>query len=181
MQSINTALKKISDFFGAIALFFMAFLMLGTSIDVTVRAIYGRSISGVFELAELSMVLVVFLGLGWTKIDDGHIRVTLLLDRMSERTQRIMETISWALAALLLLLLAMPATNEAIHSFEIREFRWGYIEFPIWWAKIVLALGLWFGFIQMAVYTVQVAIFGREKKALDFGIDIDETEDLIRH
>lgn len=163
MQSFEPFLKKLSDLFGYIALLFMAFLMVGTSVDVTVRAIFGRSISGVFELAELSMVIVVFMGLGWTKRDDAHIRVTLLLDKLSPNKQRVLETISWALAAILLLLLAIPSTQEAVHSYAIKEFRWGYVEFPVWWVKIILAVGLWFGFLQMLMDTLHVAIYGVSK------------------
>lgn len=153
-----------SDWLGYVAMFFMAFLMLGTTVDVVVRSIRGSSISGVFELAELSMVLVVFLGLGWTKLDDAHIRVNMLTQQMPPGLQRVCETIAWGVAALLMLALAVPSTVEAAHSFAIREFRWGYVEFPIWWAKIILALGLWFGFLQMAFDAVCTALFGRRER-----------------
>lgn len=164
MVHLEKFFQTVSDWLGYIALFFMGFLMLGTTLDVLVRTIRGRSISGVFELAELSMVLVVFLGLGWTKLDDAHIRVTMLTARMPPKASRFFEALAWAFAALLLVFLAVPASGDAIHSFAIREFRWGYIEFPIWWAKIILALGLWFGFAQMLFASVQTAVFGVSKK-----------------
>jgi len=163
MVHLERFFQKVSDWLGYTALFFMGFLMVGTTLDVLVRAIRGRSISGVFELAELSMVLVVILGLGWTKLDDAHIRVTMLTTRMPVKALRFFETLAWGFAALLLLFLAIPASEDAIHSFAIREFRWGYIEFPIWWAKIILALGLWFGFFQMLFASVQTAVFGVSK------------------
>lgn len=169
MKRLESLFNTLSNWFGIIALACLLFLMFGTTVDVVVRAITGRSISGVFEMAELSMVLLVFLGLGWTKRDNAHIRVTILLEKAPHNVRRVLETVSWGMAALLLLLLAIPSSMDAMHSFEIREFRWGYIEFPIWWAKIALAVGLWFAFLQMALQCLQTAITG-ELPAIDDGI-----------
>lgn len=166
MQRLENFFRTASNWLGTVSLFFMAFLMFGTTLDVLVRSLRGRAISGVFEMAELSMVLVVFLGLGWTKLDDAHIRVTMLTQRMPAMMQRICESLAWGFAALLLLILAGPATEDAIHSFAIREFRWGYVEFPIWWAKIILAFGLWFGFLQMLFEAIRTAMFGVRRSTI---------------
>src|SRR5690606_39956114 len=95
----------------------------------------------------------------------GLIRVTMLLDRAPHSARVVMEIISWAMAALLLLLLAIPSTQDAIASTAIREFRWGFVQFPIWWAKIVLAVGLWFGFLQMAFEVLRLIVTREIRRA----------------
>lgn len=158
MTKLHTLFRQMSNLFGIIAVLCLLFLMLGTTLDITVRAITGRSISGVFEMAETSMVLLVFLGLGWTKLDNAHIRVTMLVERAPHKLQILLEVIAWSMAALMLLILASASTQDAIHSFSIREFRWGHVQFPIWWAKIALAIGLWFASLQMLFKALCIAI-----------------------
>lgn len=157
MEGLNRSLNRISGLFTWIALLFLAFMMLAITVDVIARGASGRTVPGLFEMSELSMVMVVFMGLGATLIDDAHIRVTLLSDRMSPKISRLMGGAGWLCAALTFLLLAWPATDEAIYSFSIREFRWGYFEVPVWWAKIAVAIGLWFAALQALVHALRVA------------------------
>ncbi|CAB3638136.1 TRAP transporter small permease subunit [Achromobacter pestifer] len=146
---LGAALRAISNVFGAIATLFLLFLMFAITLDACVRFFYQHSIPGVFEMSELSLVVIVFLGLGWTQMDDAHIRVTLLHKRVPPRVAQWMDALAWLAAAAVLVTLAYPATGEALESVQIREFRWGYVEVPIWWTKVIVAAGLWFGALQM--------------------------------
>ncbi|SHL84167.1 TRAP-type C4-dicarboxylate transport system, small permease component [Paracoccus solventivorans] len=157
MDILNATVRRVSDVLGWVAMVFMAILMFGVTADVAARAIYGQSVPGLFEMSELSMVMVVFLGLGWTLRDDAHIRVTMLTDRLAPRPRRLAGGLAWLCAALVFLLLAWPSTQEAAYSFSIREFRWGVVQIPIWWTKIALAAGLWFAAVQAVVKAVLVA------------------------
>lgn len=161
-------LKRIENFFaamtGSIAVVFLAFLVVGTSIDATMRFLFNRPISGVFELAELAMVICVFFGLGWAQQDRKHIRATMLVERLGPRARSIADALAWGLSAALLLAFALPATSAAQESLAIREFRWGSMQLPIWWVKIILAAGLWFAFVQMLLSCVEAmkeAVSGR--------------------
>ena len=102
--------------------------------------------------------MVVFMGLGATLLDDGHIRVTMMTDALPRPWSRGCTSLAWLFAGLTFAMLAWPATREAIYSFSIREFRWGYFQVPIWWAKIAVAAGLWFAALQAAVHALRIAL-----------------------
>ncbi|KAA8607617.1 hypothetical protein AL036_09805 [Salipiger aestuarii] len=149
MNVIQATLRIVSNLFGVVAMLFLAFLMFGITADVIMRGLTGDPLSGVFEMSELSLVMVVFMGAMWAQRDRAHIRVNILSQRLSGRAHRAIMAFGWGCGALALLMLAWPATQEAVYSVSIREFRWGYTQIPIWWTKVGLALGLWFAAIQM--------------------------------
>jgi len=151
----DRVLRFIANLTGAIALGFLGFMMVGITVDALVRTFVGSPLPGLFEMAELSMVMIVFMGLGWTQMDQAHIRVTPGRKFLPARAVRLLDALAWLLAALMLAALAWPSTLEAIESVAIREFRWGYLEVPIWWAKVAVAFGLWFGALQMLVCAAQ--------------------------
>ncbi|WP_101674728.1 TRAP transporter small permease [Alloalcanivorax mobilis] len=173
MLVIEKLFRGLTDALGAAALIALAFLMFAITVDVSVRAITGQPISGIFELSEIALVLIVFLGLGWTQRDNAHIRVDALVNLAPAALARAMNAFSWFAAALALGLLAWPSTIDAAHSFEIREFRWGSIQFPIWWAKIILAAGLWFATVQMVLYGL-LALIGRVPTRADGAVTVQE-------
>jgi len=149
LAACDRLLRGIANATGWIALGFLCFMMVGTTVDALFRTAVGQPVPGLFEMSELSMVMIVFMGLGWTQIDDAHIRVTLARKWLPEAAARMLDGFAWCAAALALAVLAYPATLEAMESVAIREFRWGYAAVPIWWAKAAVAFGLWFGAVHM--------------------------------
>lgn len=152
MEGLNRFLERLAQLTSWVALAFLLFMMLAITTDVIARATVGQAVLGLFEMSEMSMVMVVFMGLGAALIDDAHIRVTMLTDALPTGAGRACTALAWCLAALAFVLLAWPATKEAAYSFSIREFRWGYFQMPIWWAKIAVAVGLWFAAVQAFVH-----------------------------
>lgn len=168
LTRLNRLMDGVARVTSWVALGFLAFMMLAITADVVARATIGRAVPGLFEMTEMSMVMVVFMGLGATLIDDGHIRVTMLTDRLPSPLARASTALAWGLAALTFVLLAWPATLEAEYSFSIREFRWGYFQVPIWWAKIGVAAGLWFAALQAAVHALRIAVKQVDLPAPDY-------------
>ncbi|MEY8828891.1 TRAP transporter small permease [Sedimentitalea sp. XS_ASV28] len=158
MNLIRRCLNLISNLCGAVAVLFLAFLMFGITVDVFARVVGGRSISGIFEMSELSLVMIVFMGAMWAQRDRAHIRVNILSQRMKGPSHRLVMGLAWLCGALALAMIAWPATQEAIYSVSILEFRWGYTQVPIWWTKVGVALGLWLAAVQMCFSALDVFV-----------------------
>lgn len=146
---------KISDYYRRVVIGLsvlagvsLAVMMLSTTFDTILRYFFNSPISGVFELNEVALVVCVFLGLAWCQVEKGHIRVTLLLIRLSPKAIVIMDTIGWVVAFIFVLIMAVQTWHYAEYAFSIKLFRWGKVQMPIWWAIGLVPISLWLLCIQ---------------------------------
>jgi TRAP-type mannitol/chloroaromatic compound transport system permease small subunit len=84
---------------------------------------------------------VVFLGLGYTQLYNGHVRVEFLVIRFHQKTQKILNTIMLLLALSIYTLLVWKGAEGFIESYESGEYRWGLIQIPLWPVKLMIPLG----------------------------------------
>jgi len=80
---INSALRKVC----ISLLFFM--MGLGT-VDVTGRYLFNHPILGTFEVFEILLPAIVLLGLGYTQENKAHVRMEILVSRLSSRKQTVL-------------------------------------------------------------------------------------------
>jgi TRAP-type transport system small permease protein len=69
-------------------------MMLLTASDVVMRYFFNKPIIGSFELTEYLMALIVAFTIAYSAANDGLIKVTLLTERLSEKTRSIIDLIA---------------------------------------------------------------------------------------
>jgi len=93
-------LDKISRFMNEV-LIWIAGVFLVTMILLTCSNIFLRlvwtPIRGTFELMEFFGAIVTAFALGYTQIHRGHIGIDIVVNQCSEKTQRIINTISYSI------------------------------------------------------------------------------------
>jgi len=135
--------------FAFVAAASLAIMIISTTLDTTLRYSLNFLIPGVFELNEVLMVVLVFLGIAWTQMERGHTRVVLVLRKMPIRWAIKLDIICWIICIFFLGILGLQSGKEALRSFQMNEFRWGAVQMPIWWAKALVPLGCWLTCIQL--------------------------------
>jgi TRAP-type C4-dicarboxylate transport system permease small subunit len=144
----------------------MAGMLILVCLNVILRYVFGQPIYWGDEVMIYLMILMVFLGFGYMLIENRHVRMTAVMERLSVRTQNIL----WVIISLLgvgyfvfLLLAGLYITSD---SFQI-----GFIStitgWPIGPWQVVICLGL--GVLLMAsiwftVNRIRIALGGRSEK-----------------
>ena len=151
LLTITRWYRYFCTFFGVIAGLAILVMILSTTIDTTLRYVFSRPIPGVFELNEVILVVCVFMGLAWTQIERGHIRVVLILRKLPPKWIVVVDLLVWVICFVLITFFGIQSAKEALYSFHIHEFRWGSVQMPIWWAKALVPIGFWMMSLQLII------------------------------
>ena len=154
-KKIDLAIEKITKFCGIVSGSILFLIVLTIVPDVLGRYLFNSPIAGILELNETLIVFCVFLGLGWTQVQRGHVRMELVLSRLPTAPQTFFNLIVWLIAFAFVSIMTIMTSKQAYISLKISEHTLGMISFPVWPAKIALAIGCLFLSLQLLRDTIK--------------------------
>jgi TRAP-type C4-dicarboxylate transport system permease small subunit len=81
-----------------------------TAIDALLRDFLGRPLPGTFEVTELMLAAIIFLGLPYTSLTDGHVSVDFLTGRLGQRTQSAIIAVNAIICVVLFAVITLQMT-----------------------------------------------------------------------
>ncbi|TYB89451.1 TRAP transporter small permease subunit [Oceaniovalibus sp. ACAM 378] len=147
-------LGKVIDFFTNILAElcgWMLLIVMGLILVDLISRATGTPIYGVSESAMFVMIAIVYLGVPYAEKMKAHVRVELILDKLSPRSAAIVD-----LAMYLLVVGTMAVVLYAVYinagvSFSKRQAIAGPTPLLVWPVKFVMVVGL-------SLYLVQIII-----------------------
>jgi TRAP-type C4-dicarboxylate transport system permease small subunit len=133
ISKINLVLALVC---GALVFFYM--FLVGA--NITGRYLFNNPIDGTLEIGQLVLASVIFFSLGYTQMEDAHIRVIAVLKCLPPKWQEKFEAAILALGFLIMILMAWRAFPFAIESFRMREVHMS-VDVPIWPTKFIFFFG----------------------------------------
>lgn len=88
---MGNVMALLSRWVNYVGMGFLTALMLLITVDVILRSTVNRPIRGVNELAEFSMLLLVFLTIAYTQVMKSNISVEILFNKFPLRMQAIVD------------------------------------------------------------------------------------------
>jgi TRAP-type C4-dicarboxylate transport system permease small subunit len=95
----GSVMLKISSYMSVIAAIVLGFMMLNTVGDVVGRYFFLKPIEGTYELVGISLVIAGSLGLGFCQLNKANIRISVICDLLSSRTQNIIYVVAYLICA----------------------------------------------------------------------------------
>ncbi|MFF2823375.1 TRAP transporter small permease [Arthrobacter koreensis] len=150
----------ISRVLGILSALSIVVLMLAVAADVLMRFISGGSLPGMLEVAESSLVVAVFFGLGWAAVKGEHVAVTLVTDRMGAKANSIINVVVWGVSSGFLAWMLFATTHKALDATAHLEERFGLVRWPLYPFRWVIVIGIAV-FLLVALLNLARAVRGR--------------------
>lgn len=135
-------LNRINEAGAIISGIALLLMMAMGALDVFLGKVFNMPIPGTFEATEAFMVMSAFMAIAYNQQVRGHIKVELFTSRLSRKLQTKFEAFNYCLSAIFFFLLAWQGWKFGLESLQIREYESGLIAFPVYPAKLLLALGV---------------------------------------
>lgn len=140
--------KTIINFFESIA-FVMATasasLVLAMSgwitYDVLTRSLFGFASPWAFDLSEYALVWITFLGAPWVLLQDRHVRIEIVIDCLSPKTQRRLGIIVSLVAIAACLVLAWKTGLAAWQYYDDNIQMPRIWRIPRIWPYVIIPVG----------------------------------------
>jgi TRAP-type mannitol/chloroaromatic compound transport system permease small subunit len=127
---------------GGISAVLILFIMMVTVVDVVLRYIFKTPLKGSYEFCEIFFLSSVFLGLAYTESFRGHVNVDILISRLSDQTNLVLEIFVLLISLPVGGLLIWQGTLAFLRSLSTGEYKWGLIQIPLWPARLMIPVGV---------------------------------------
>ena len=134
LLKLERGFDKFADAIGYFTAFVMVLMILNVTYDVVMRYFFNTGSLAMQELEWHLFSVIILLGISYTLKEDGHVRVDLIYDRLTEKKKAKINMVGSAIfiipVALLIGVESIPYVIESFNSNEISpdpgglEYRW---------------------------------------------------------
>jgi len=128
--------------------------------DIVGNNLYGHAIPGVREIVISSIVMIVYLQLGYAIRSHSMLRADTLLLVMPVTMRRVALAVGYALGLVLFLMILRGTISPSVHAWTTSEF-WGEgaLRVPVWPTRFMIIVGAALAIMNYVVAAL-IDVFG---------------------
>ena len=127
---------------------FLVAMMLITFFDVLLRNVMSLPITGTYELTELFMILIVYLGVAHAQLSKAHISVDLFMSLVPRRGQAAIDTCTSFLSMGIFMLITWRSFDRFQYLLK-NETESDMLSLPLAYFQMVIVIGC--GLLSLAL------------------------------
>jgi TRAP-type C4-dicarboxylate transport system permease small subunit len=131
--SVNTWLAKAGGYV-------LLCMMVLTVSDVIGRYFFNSPVTGAYEITEVMMVTVVFLFIGYTQAQKGHISIDFVIQLLPQKMRMTIDIVTHLVSLFIMLLIAWMNILRCLELMRINEVT-PILHFPVSPFLLIVAIG----------------------------------------
>ena len=138
--AISKTVHPLSTFFIYLGAFFALGMAVLVVVDILLRQFFNRPMPGVIELETFMVAVLCFVGLAYTQIKGGHVRVDLFVNNIPTQVRGLLDCIFPALGLFLFGLITWQYGIRVMDSIKLHEIS-DVLVWPYWPFFLITAIG----------------------------------------
>jgi len=138
----------------------IAAMLLVNIIEVIGRKWFNWSLIGYLELTEQLMVFVSILPMAYIAMERGHIRITMVSDRLPAAGRFALEIFGYVLGIIVMVFCTWRAFAQMQYAMKI-HLSTNTLSIPIWPTNLVIMIGfglLFFSWLLLLIKKIVIAV-----------------------
>ena len=149
----ETAINKASQIASIVAVVFLVAMMVLTVADVFLRFFFHAPIQGTVELIQYFMVVAGFLGVAWCAIQGGHLKVDMIMDRLTSRFKGNTDSLTITLGMAVVAVVAWQGFEKA-QEVQLDKIASAFLDIPAY--PFYLIVGISYSLLFLAMIPILV-------------------------
>lgn len=150
---LNKSLMPFEDFANLLAACAIMGLMILGVLQIVLRTVFNTPIDGYIDLVELSMASMAFLGAAYTQRMGSHIRMEMLMGRLSGRALWSVEAFGAGVALFVIGVLIYYGYGHFLRAYTLGDTTID-AEYPTWPSKILVPIAFAIWWLRLALQFV---------------------------
>jgi len=148
LSKMGRILDRLMEGFAWLAGLLMMFSLITVCIDVVMRYFFNRPTGWVLQFSEYILLYIPFLAAAFVLREESHIRVDIVLNRLTGKTRSLINMVTSLLACLVLAILTYYGTYITIDFYQRKVPTLKYLKIPEFLVIMVIPIGCFLFSIQ---------------------------------
>lgn len=150
LQNVDRFWQRIEAGCAYVAALLIAAAMVLTVVEVLCRKLLNAPLPGVIDMFDLGMAAVAFLGASYCQRTGGHVRMELVVRRLSGRTLWVVESITALLALGFIVAVGIASAEAVARAYRVGDSTMDLL-LPVWPSKVLVTAALFVLAVRLAL------------------------------
>ncbi|MFV0439529.1 MAG: TRAP transporter small permease subunit [Desulfopila sp.] len=155
LERVIDTIASVDEKLAEAAGWVVVLMMLTISYDVIMRYLFDAPTTWSFEINRYMLIMVVFIGGGWTLPSGGHVSVDIFTENIPGKKKLILDIVTSCMAGVYVLVFFIESSFFTWDAWEHDIRSTEYLAWPLWPIRLFLVIGAAMLFLEYVVRIVR--------------------------